>query len=68
MKNKKRLLALGLAAVMTAGTLAACGGGDDGSAGNSGSSGDTGSSGGSGGEIQACSRLQMNGLRSPALR
>ncbi len=52
MKNKKRLLALGLAAVMTAGTLAACGGGDDGSAGNSGSSGDSGSSGGSGGEIQ----------------
>ena len=52
MKNKKRLLALGLAAVMTAGTLAACGG-DDGSTGNGGSGGDSsGSSGGSGGELQ----------------
>ena len=75
MKNKKRLLALGLAAVMTAGTLTACGSGDSGNGGggnaDSGSenSGDSGSgSGSSGGELQVniWDNYQLEGLQAIA--
>lgn len=76
MKNKKRLLALGLAAVMAAGTLTACGSGDSGNGGGGGNadsgsenSGDSGSgSGGSGGELQVniWDNYQLDGLQAIA--
>ncbi len=78
MKNKKRLIALGLAATMVAGMVTACGGDNGGSSNGGGSSegteqgsGTEGSDGGSssgGGELQVniWDNYQLDGLQAIA--